>query len=585
MKFKPSFRYRLSVIYFVSTSVPLLLVVFLFSIYFRDIYIRDVNATASNSLYSVASHIESYLGELSSLTMTPYTNVETMAYIRVLVGLETAENGMTAYLKQRNYNRTMQQMIYLYRSGVCAVVFVPWSDAPQVSPYLVTANIPETQRYLDDNVKSSRWFLDTVQEKGKAKYLKIDSLGYTPSSGNIIFSVSRLIVDLDTHAYLGVIRVDAQNENIRNILQKMNVSASSKLVLTDSYDQVIYADPSLSTEIGPDLSDLPTSIQANDDVYGVQCAFIGETGWKLYYLSSQKEINSATAFFYLSAAVIGLSFMAVTLVIYTSGSRSMVRSIQSILQVMKRVESGDLAVRVKEERTDEIGAISSALNQMIGKLSKHIESEYVAVIRSKEVEYYALQSQINPHFLYNILNSISTLNRLGDKKTVDETLTQLVNFLRHTSTHKSVTTVEQEFSFLREYLLLQKLRFEDRLDFAFDLQEGARDLELPNFLLQPLIENSIIHGMEPYDIPVFIEISASLSTGGDKLRLSVKDNGKGFDVNALDTTKSIGLGNIVSRLSILNEKSVFHIESSPETGTSILIEIPLKPSECIGLTE
>lgn len=579
MKLRSSFRYRLSVIYFVSTSMPLVLMVILFSIYFRGIYVRDVNAAASNTLYSVTSHIESYLGELSSLTMTPYTNAETMAYIRVLDGLETTENNMTQYTKQRNYNKTMQQMIYLYRTGVCAVVFIPWSDVPQGNPYIVTANTPDSQRYSDTEVKESRWFLDTVRENGRAKYLKIENLGYSPSSGNIIFSVSRLIVDLNTHAPLGVIRIDAQNENIRNILQKMNVSASSKLVLTDSYHQVIYADHSLPADIGFQLSNLPSAIETTDDMYGVQYTFIGDTGWRLYYLSSQKEINNVTVFFYLFAAFIGLSFMGITLLIYTSGSRSMVRSIQSIVQVMKKVESGDLTVRVKEERIDEIGAISSALNQMIGELSKHIQSEYVAVIRSKEVEYYALQSQINPHFLYNILNSISTLNRLGDKKTVDETLMQLTNFLRHTSKHKNITTVEQEFEFIREYLLLQKLRFEDRLDFAFNLEDGARKLEIPNFLLQPLIENSIIHGMEPYDIPVFIEISAGLSMEKDKLCLSVKDNGRGFDVQGLDTTKSIGLGNIISRLSILNENTIFKIESSPEKGTCVMIEIPLKPPD------
>ena len=195
-----------------------------------------------------------------------------------------------------------------------------------------------------------------------------------------------------------------------------------------------------------------------------------------------------------------------------------------------------------------------------------------------------LRYQLNPHFLFNTLNSISTLVLLRQTEPANAMLSRLSSFLRHTLVNEvhSRVTLAQEVETLHLYLDIEKMRFEERLRSHFDIDPAVRDALLPSLLLQPLVENAIKYAVTPQEEGADISVSAHLD--GDKLRITVSDTGPGK--TGTKTSKSdstgVGLGNIQERLNqAYGEGAIFETRSSPGEGFSVLIALPFETSEQI----
>jgi two-component system LytT family sensor kinase len=195
-----------------------------------------------------------------------------------------------------------------------------------------------------------------------------------------------------------------------------------------------------------------------------------------------------------------------------------------------------------------------------------------------------LRYQLNPHFLFNTLNSISTLVLLRQTEPANAMLSRLSSFLRHTLVNEvhSRVTLAQEVETLHLYLDIEKMRFEERLRSHFDIDPAVRDALLPSLLLQPLVENAIKYAVTPQEEGADISVSAHLD--GDKLRIIVSDTGPGK--NGTTTRKSdstgVGLGNIQERLNqAYGEGAIFETRSSPGEGFSVYIALPFETREQI----
>jgi len=199
-----------------------------------------------------------------------------------------------------------------------------------------------------------------------------------------------------------------------------------------------------------------------------------------------------------------------------------------------------------------------------------------------------LRYQLNPHFLFNTLNSISTLVLLKQTEPANAMLTRLSGFLRHTLVTQpgGKVTVAQEVETLKLYLDIERMRFEERLRTVFSIDPAAADAVLPSFLLQPLVENAIKYAVSPQEEGARISLTAQLV--GNRLRLTVSDTGPGLRAKAAratlpaamagaDNTVStgVGLANIRDRLAqAYGEDHLFDIRTPPEGGFTVVIEIP-----------
>jgi LytS/YehU family sensor histidine kinase len=187
----------------------------------------------------------------------------------------------------------------------------------------------------------------------------------------------------------------------------------------------------------------------------------------------------------------------------------------------------------------------------------------------------ALQMQLNPHFLFNALNGIGTL-MFRDVEAADAMLVRLAELLRHAldRSGRQWVSLREEMAFIDRYLTLEQMRFGDRLSVSRELAPEVLEAQVPNLILQPLVENAIKHGVEPLLIPGRIVIRASEPSPG-RLRLEVQDNGKGLPP---DRGPGLGVGtsNTLARLNQLHgAEAVFRLEPLPEGGVLAVVELPL----------
>jgi len=202
-------------------------------------------------------------------------------------------------------------------------------------------------------------------------------------------------------------------------------------------------------------------------------------------------------------------------------------------------------------------------------------AKYTELLERRQAEYLALQSQVQPHFLYNVLSGIIGLNRKGERSALERTVLALKGMLRYTIEHEEWTTVAEELAFIEQYCALQKIRFGNRLTVELHADPDASSFRIPKLILQPLVENAIIHGIEPLGQPGRLGISVSVNRGEavPLLEVTIEDNGVGFDPTPIERTKHIGLFNVRERLALAYQDAHFDITSAPEEGTRVAIQI------------
>ena len=228
---------------------------------------------------------------------------------------------------------------------------------------------------------------------------------------------------------------------------------------------------------------------------------------------------------------------------------------------------------LESERSNFLSILASNKEEQL----KRIRAESMA----QEAQLKMLRYQLNPHFLFNTLNSISSLITKRDDFRANEMIIQLSNFLRHSLNSDPVDgiSLKDEIDALKLYLRIEEARFGDRLSINININKGAEKVQVPGMILQPLVENSIKYAIAPNEKGGEITINATIKK--NMLDLHVLDSGPGFDKNLIDLSQSgVGLRNTRDRLNTFYQgKSKFKIESSDDGGTDILIKVPLSISE------
>ena len=224
---------------------------------------------------------------------------------------------------------------------------------------------------------------------------------------------------------------------------------------------------------------------------------------------------------------------------------------------------------LESERSNFLSILASNKEEQL----KRIRAESMA----QEAQLKMLRYQLNPHFLFNTLNSISSLITKRDDSRANEMIIQLSDFLRHSLNSDPVDgiSLKDEIDALKLYLRIEEARFGDRLSINININKGAEKVLVPGMILQPLVENSIKYAIAPNEKGGEITINATIKK--NMLDLHVLDSGPGFDKNLIDLSQSgVGLRNTRDRLNTFYQgKSKFKIESSDEGGTDILIKVPL----------
>ncbi|WP_284645484.1 sensor histidine kinase [Paenibacillus silviterrae] len=298
-------------------------------------------------------------------------------------------------------------------------------------------------------------------------------------------------------------------------------------------------------------------ISMNGQKYVVNYIRSESLGWYLVDFVPLEKIYSPITLnrnlFYLIVGLLLLLSILVTLLLY----RNVQRPIHLLIRGVQRIKDGQYSVRLKKQPNNEFDFLFNSFDEMAEQIEQLIEKVYKETLRSKEATLKQLQSQINPHFLYNCLFYMKSMATLGEKEAVVAMALNLGEYYRYTTrTEKTMTTLREELKLVENYLTIQNLRMQ-RFHYEIDIPEAMLDLEIPRLLLQPLVENAVIHGVE--NSPEFGIIQITGETGNGLHRIIVDDNGQGISKEGitelqreiampLEEDTGCGLWNIHQRL-------------------------------------
>ena len=347
-----------------------------------------------------------------------------------------------------------------------------------------------------------------------------------------IVSAVKAIVDPANGAILGVVLVDFRLAAIESVFRNASLGQGGFLFIADSGGEIVYApinDIVYRVPLDRVIGDSSSAVLKLGSVeYQVIAKRSFYTGWRTVGVFSFREmLREVRLLRYWSLMIGGLTmlFAVVAAAFFTS---SISRPVLALRGLMKQAEDGDLSVRFAERAGDEIGDLGHGLNEMLERIQTLIDQVYREQKSLRESELKILREQIKPHFLYNTLDTIQWMAREGrvdDVVCLVESLTTL--FRIGLSRGKELIPLADELAHVTSYLCIQKMRYEDKFDFEFKVEDGLSNIPILRLSLQPLVENAIYHGIKERRGHGNLSIEAKKVEG--ELLLIVRDDGVGMD--------------------------------------------------------
>ncbi|MDR3759538.1 MULTISPECIES: histidine kinase [Enterocloster] len=572
MKFKRSFSVHLLISFLISTLIPFMLIAYVVAhIYARE-YSRDVRSLLDTTASSLDSNIATYLKELEQVTMQPYYNNELYNYLR---GLSRDQDYalMERLNLQRNLDSNMSFVRYT-REDINGIFIV---TGDRCLYYTITGTDHKTLSPSFDYGQQS-WYQEAVRADGRCLLIGPHVPDYITPRDTPVISLARSIVVLESRDPLYVIKIDVNTRIFDRLFQNFTFHVDSKIIIKDENQRIIYANRPLSDEDRETLENTPgaASVSLSDGSFQRYVYPITGYPWDITVLLSNQELNSRTGIIYLTALLLYLAGVVMAMASFRLSSKKMVASINSMRGIFYAIQNEDFSRKYTYVSDTELDDLGDSLNAMSEELQNRIQKEYVMAIRQKDTEFKALQAQIQPHFLFNTLNNFVALNQVGDRDALENALFELSGMLRYILKAPALIPLSMELSFVEDYCSLQKLRFSDRLNYVVDRQVPAEGIMIPKLLLQPIVENSILHGVEPCNRACTIRISLSPAAHG--VIIVVEDDGAGCELPEGEAP-GIGLANVRERLASFSPQSSFSMESRPGEGTRTVIELYIEAME------
>ena len=321
--------------------------------------------------------------------------------------------------------------------------------------------------------------------------------------------------------------------------------------------------------------------------YTIVVSDVEENGWKIVSCVRTARLTAS----YNQVTLASILVISLLFLLFYLFSRyflgQIITPLHTVVEGMKEMEEGNLTVHVEPAGQSEIRTMIHSFNRMVRELKASIEENEQVQQKKHQAEVRALQSQINPHFLVNTLNSIrfmAQVSRFDGIRKMAEALIKILSCSFRGSI--SFYTVREELDVLDSYLYLMKIRYSDGFEVVYDIDETCLDCKVPRLILQPIVENSIVHGLAEKEDDIG-HLTVRLKASGDSLIFTVEDDGRGMteeEIRQLLTPReraegdntSIGVENVLSRLKLnFGSRYGIRMESQPGQYTKTILTIPL----------
>lgn len=584
--FKKSIRNKLIALLLIITILPfgtsIIITYYQTKEAFKDLVVQE----NSNLLYQGKINLESYLEELNNLTLSLYNNPDFINYMR-------APDKEDNYLTIGIVRNVLQTILYAEENIT-----------------RVQISFAEENRGITASKRSTVVFSDRISNAYEDAYKRAQLSPYNYNidttqlqEGRNVLYVHRALTNVPSDNVLAFITLEVGTEKILELSENLYNKENEEFFILSATGELIYSSNPMVASKKEEQQWIPEIMKSeatqgtmewdNGQFQGVMMydqTELAVGGWILV-----KRVPYTTLYdnaFVVTKINILFGVIGLCLVILASliVSFKITSPIRVLLQNIQQVKEGNMNVQFPSLGNDEIGILGYRFKQMMERINLLINREYKLEIENKTNQLKVLQSQLNPHFLYNALQSIGTLALKNNVPQIYTLLTHLSKIMRYgMNMEEDMVPLKKEINYLKAFLLLQKERFGESFEYEMEIKEEALDIEVPKMILQPIIENYFKHGFDIREGVGKIEIYGKIID--EYLHLTLRDNGVGVSEGRLTEIyrlltegkpasdveeTNIGLKNIYTRLQLYyNNLAALHLENHPDGGFMVTLKLPL----------
>ena len=514
-----------------------------------------------------------------------------------------------------NYNGAEQ--MYDARNKLLAqinpTIFKSYSDIRQFSFMIANKTIPQYGEYVKwvDTVKNKAWykfialkndniywFNNSTQKEEQdlkadtANLFKANTMKIKDADLIGTISVIRKLRHLSYDNFIGILKIDIDKELMFDNLREVSKKDNSWFQIINVENSVIYNskdvsnDKNYTLDLGKYKENFKTISGSFKDTQGgkfdIYYDTINYTGWKIIYIVPNTVYSNMIK--RLQAGTVFIILVCIIAFIFLSGfiAAKFTKKIRKLSKSMKKVQEGNFDVSISYRGKDEIGDLIEGFNSMAINLSELVEQVYTSKVKEKELELKLLQSQINPHFLYNTLASISWLGMRSDEQDITKISNSLAKYYRISlSKGSNIIKIREEINHVTAYMDIQNIRFKNKITMVYEVAEEVLEVDCLKLIIQPFIENAILHGLSSEK--KYITIRLVVERNDEDVLWKVIDDGVGISKDKLklimnnfeNDDHGYGITNVDQRIKLhFGDRYGIKIFSNEGLGTVVTINTP-----------
>ncbi len=551
MKITKPLNIKIGFYFFITNLILVLLLGSIFYFSSSNILIQKNIISTTESIQKSGNYIELYTNKLTSISE-----------------IFSRDTAVYKYLEEKNENERehILQMIDNIISTdkyIKSVILIRKDGA-------VISNEKNIDMNTSADMMKEEWYVQSLKNSmpilnplRKQKFSK-DNMEHW------VISVSREIRDKKGNN-LGVLLIDVGYQALREHLKERELGEDEDIIILDEKGRIVYYKniPCIETKNAcmQYFNSSKEGYNSSNNKILVKYP-IKNTNWVLVGISSLKEIINLKKHFFELILLSCFISLVITFLISIFILKRIVKPIQELEKHMRTFSNNLSKIELKGDISSEILSLQNHFNDMIDKI------KYL-----REYEINALHSQINPHFLYNTLETIIWMAEFQDTEKVISITKSLANFFRISlSNGKEKISLREEIKHVKEYLYIQKQRYEEKLSYKFDIHTELNNIEVPKIILQPIVENAIYHGIKNLEKMGEIKIYTKILE--NRIELIVEDNGVGFENSkrpSLVKKGGIGIKNVNKRIEFYYGKEYgVSVDKSFINGARIIVSLPKK---------
>lgn len=550
--------------------------------------VTNIISSNTNNLMLVNKNIEKYFQSLTQSSF-PYASYDNFANA---IANEQGDYAQRAYLEA-----WIKSLITCSHDITSVYLYFPGQDKYYKAAY--DSNDLTVRIHYGQNLKALSWYkrlMDSPTNTCLQSFRTTEATGYAISGSDRFVLFHRVFRNITDRKPVAVLSLCLNSTSQRAIFNDIPLSRGEHTILLNTDNRLFYTDfgqqtieilrekaflKRIGTEAGQGHFYRSLDKSRFLVIYDVSAA----DGWKLIKWIPAGQITQNARMNSRISLITGIGFLILSMILVVITSNSITKPLNRLAKKMKAFGRGDFDIQSEISGNDELAQLSKQFNEMVTRINELVNEQYKMKLVQKNAILKALEAELNPHFLYNALQAISTMALKSDAPEVGEMVDALALTLRYCIHDSEIVSVRDEIRHVENYLKIQQARFGSRLKVSFELDAAAMSHEIPKLSIQSLVENSIKHGLEAQSTVSTMVVR--VENAAEYARITVKDNGPGIQPERLEEIQSsleqewtdgeyqnIGLRNLNTRLKLIfGDRARMSIHSDLG-GTTTVILIP-----------